>query len=376
MMGKWLIMGGRIWRGGRLAENRLKEIVVKNEADEEIYLADEDIIVPGLYDLHCHLWGQRDAFGKGSLISLSPEHMQSTGVVGCSDAGSYGYLDWPNANRLWTQSNLGIKSWMNVLPEGLTTPDIPPTAAGRIDKERLEDLFLQSQGRMLGFKVMLGLNGADAQRERDWLRLARTAADECGAALMVHLTGSHVTTEEILDYLKRGDILAHIYNAGGARGTILDDGGEVLRQVAAAQERGILLEASSAFRHFSFSVYAKAHALGLEPDIIATDNNLRDFRRQPLFDLTHMLSKLMAAGMAEEAALRAAIDKPREYLGFAEEADSNLVILKYLRRPTVYQDTALPDSVMLSSEWTYTTDCIVYRNHCLWLSQAGRSKSE
>ena len=91
-MSIWNFIGGQLWSEGGLRQNERFSIEVKDEPSREILLNPGDVITPGLYDIHCHLWGQKDTFGKGSLISLSPEHLLADGIAGCADAGSYGYL--------------------------------------------------------------------------------------------------------------------------------------------------------------------------------------------------------------------------------------------------------------------------------------------
>ena len=364
-MSIWNFIGGQLWSEGGFRQNERFSIEVKDEPSREILLNPGDVITPGLYDIHCHLWGQKDTFGKGSLISLSPEHLLADGIAGCADAGSYGYTDWESADRLWRLSALNIKSWINVLPEGLT-------AAGRsapenIDLDRLVNLFERHAGRVLGFKLMHGLASDRPDWERGWLDIAREAADRVGTKLMVHLTGSILPIGETIAHLRKGDILSHIYNAAGPGGIIVGEDGNILPEVFEARRRGILFEASSAFRHFSFVVYRRAHEAGLEPDIIATDNNLRDYRKLPLIGLAHLVSKLTAAGMDKTAALKAAIDTPRLCMDMKEDVAGNVVLLREIRENVVFQDTVLknPAPVFLESDRYYRATFSILNNRCI-----------
>ena len=366
-MSVWEFIGGQIWKDGSLCENKQFTIEVERESDREIFLERDDVIIPGFFDGHCHLWGQKDTFGKGSFISLSAEHVMADGIVGCADAGSYGYTDWENADRIWRMSRLNIKSWINILPEGLTRAR--RTSPEEIDTERLIELFNSHKDRLLGFKLMHGFAPDRPDWERGWLHIAREVADKAGAHLMVHLTGSVLPIGETIACLRKGDILSHIYNAAGPGGIIVGEDGRVLPEVFAARNKGVLFEMSSAFRHFSFDMYRRAHEVGLEPDIIATDNTLRDYGKLPLIDIAHLVSKMIAAGMAREEALRAAIDTPRQYMGFEENYTGNAVLLKYVHEKTLFQDTTLdePAPIVLEGQGYYRPTHGILNNQCVFI---------
>jgi len=368
-MGIWKFYGGRIWQNSQLKNNDVFMIEVNQENNKTFELDDDDVITPGFYDIHCHIWGQKDAFGKGSLISLSPGHLLSTGIFGCADAGSYGYYDWLEANRLWRQSSLAIKSWINILPESLTTPEKPYTLPEAIDQGRLLALCQEHRDSLLGIKFMHGLANGDQEKERAWLRIAHNIARQAKTAFMVHMTGSTLDIRETLEMLEAGDIISHAYNYGGPGGVMLDKNGEIIPEVLEAKKRGVLFDMAPAFRHFSFKVYNKAHIVGLDPDFIATDNNIRDYRKMPMKDIVHLLSQMIAAGMDYEAAFQAAIDTPRKYMGFGENYKENMVILKYVQTETIYQDTILrdPPPIYLKSDWTYKAKYGVYRNECIFM---------
>lgn len=366
-MSQWKFIGGKIWQNGHLINNAGFSISVTNETSKVIELDNEDILIPGYYDLHCHVWGQKNAYGVGSVISISPDHLLSTGIVACADAGSYGYNDWEEANRIWTYSPITIKSWLNVIPESLTTPGIPYTTADQVNKERLISLFERNRASLIGYKFMHGLMPTSDQ-EHEYLALAREVADATGGRIMIHLTGSKIPIQETIGYLKPGDILSHVFNYGKPFGVIIDENGEIIPEVIEAQKRGILLESSSAFRHFSFQSFEAARDAGINADIIATDNNLRDFRRQPLFDITHFMSKMVADGMNIEKALKAAIDTPCEIMGLNISYDKNVVLLRHITGDFDYQDTTLKDPapIVIHRHFSYQIEYGIYNNWCVF----------
>lgn len=372
-MGYFNFYGGKIWKENRLTKNNLFCIEVENEINRDIYLEESDIITPGLYDIHCHLWGQKDAVTNHELLSVSFEHMLSTGVIGCSDAGSYGYNDWIQADRMWSLRPDSIKSWINIFPDGLIYHNRPFNfpSADQINKEKLIELYSTHKKRLLGFKLMQGQSEGSIEKEREWLKLAREVADMAGTNIMVHITNSLLDVRETLEYMKKGDIISHAYNNSGCKGKIIDDQGNIFDEVVDARKRGVLFELSQGRRHFSYKVYQQAHDIGFEPDFIATDINMTCYRKIPMVDLVYVISKVIAAGMDKEIALRAAIDNPSKYMKMEKDYKQNLLVLKMVNQPTIYQDTILKelDSKSICADWRYRASYCVYKNHCIFINK-------
>ena len=362
-MGVWNLKGGRRWQDGHLKNNDLFSIEVENDSTtRDIQLHSDDIITSGLYDLHCHVQGIRPTWaGTNNILGLGAEAYLFDGVYGLADAGSYGYDYWKDSDQLWQMSRVQIRSWLNVLPEGLTQTEPDHTLAEDIDLNRLLMTYQEAEGRILGFKYMHGLSGGDPNVELAWLRKVKQASRIVHAPVMVHLTGGPLPIEAIIAELDEGDILAHIYNGAGPGGVILDADGHVKSVVREAAEKGILFELDAGFKHINFKVFRQAFAEGIMPYFIATDTTCNNWRVLPVYNMEHFLSEVIQLGLDEETTLRCAIDRPRDYMGFIDNPKENMVILKKQQHSTVFQDN-IADKNEFVGEWEYIPKYCVFNN--------------
>lgn len=365
-MGIWHLKGGRRWYDGKLQDNDVFSIVVENDPMiRNIHLQPEDIITSGLYDLHCHVQGICPTWaGVNNILGLGAEAYLFDGVFGLADAGSYGYDHWKESDQLWQMSRVQIRSWLNVLPEGLTQTEPNHTLATDIDLNRLVQTYQDANGRLLGYKYMHGLSGGDPDVELDWLRKVKQASRVVGAPVMVHLTGGALSVETIISELDAGDILAHIYNGAGPGGLILDHTGHVRPIVREAARKGILFELDAGFKHINFDVFRQALAEGVKPHFIATDTTCNNWKILPVYSMAHFLSEVIQLGLDVETTLQCAIDRPRAYMGIKDDPDKNLVVLKKRVHATVFQDN-IADKNEFIGEWEYIPKYCVLGNQAV-----------
>lgn len=365
-MSIWSLHGGMLWKNGDLCKNNIFSIQVDNDdQDRDVLLQEQDIITPGLFDLHCHLQGIRPTWaGTNNILGLGAEAYLFDGIYGCADAGSYGYDLWNESDELWQMSRIQIKSWLNVLPEGLTRADAKHTLAKDIDLDRLITTFNQANGRLIGYKYMHGLSGGDPQIELDWLKLVKAASRAVGAPVMVHLTGGPLSIDTIIDELDPGDILAHIYNGVGPGGTVLDDDGHVKASVLSAAEKGILFELDAGFKHIDFNVFRKAYAEGVQPHFLATDTTCNNWKILPVYGMAHFLAEAIQLGIPVEMALTCAIDRPCKYMGFEQDLSKNIVVLKWHEQKTAFQDN-IAAKHEFNGSWDFTSEYCVFKNQSI-----------
>jgi dihydroorotase len=89
-----------------------------------------------------------------------------------------------------------------------------------------------------GIKIRLAasLVGADPDHSREVLRRARQVADQIGKPIMVHVGGTAISLDEIVNRLTRGDIVTHVYHAH-AEGVLDDSGGQQLTSRSCVSRR-------------------------------------------------------------------------------------------------------------------------------------------
>ncbi|MCL7748844.1 hypothetical protein [Halalkalibacter alkaliphilus] len=318
-MATWGFKGGLKWFNSGFVENKEVKIDVINELDREFELPDGCLIVPGLVDFHCHVWA------PGALVGVTDIEYLSSGVVAVVDAGTFGYDGWANADRLWQNSQIEIRSWLSVLPEGLTLhPNPNPTKPENISMERLLETASLSGQRLYGFKVRLGQRGVE--NDRGLLTVAREAAEKSGLKMMVHLTDTSLTIDEVLDTLRPGDILTHPYH--GKKGNILDAKGKVATCFLDAVEKGLLLDVGQGSKHFSWKVFKQAISEGLKPHFISSDLVRNTWKKPPVDDMSYIVSRFIAGGLSKDEVFSSLLNNATDFMGIKIDPTKNLVVLQ------------------------------------------------
>lgn len=326
-MGQWRIEGGNIWKERDFAANQEITMEVGLERDCTIRLQEDDLILPGLIDMHAHLWAPpaRSPFG------VEGNRYFSDGFVGALDAGTYGVNDWEEAEKYWQQfSNLRIKSFLSILPEGLTVfPPVTPTLPEEINTDCYVEVISAHPGQALGVKVQLGwLPYKSAETDEALMRLCREIADRSETHMMVHISGQCMNARDSANFLHKGDILTHPYS--GFANTILDDRGNVLPEVFAARDRGVLFDMGYAGKHFSWRVFRQAYAQGLKFDTLGADLVEMSHRTpgSKVVDQFHILSALLNFGVSRQEVFQALVTNPAQYLGFPLSYHNQCVVLR------------------------------------------------
>lgn len=331
-MGQWRVEGGRIWQEREFASNREIVMELGEEPDRVVRLREDDLILPGMIDMHAHIWAPpaRSPFG------VEGNRYFSEGFVGALDAGTFGADDWEAAEKYWQKfSNLRLKSFLSILPEGLTVfPPVTPTLPEEINVDRYVDVITAHPGQALGVKVQLGwLPYKSAQTDTALMRLCRQIADRSKTHMMVHISGQCMGARDSADFLQKGDILTHPYS--GFSNTILDEKGNVLPEVLAARDRGVVFDLGYAGKHFSWSVFRQAYAQGLKFDTLGADLVEMSYRTpgSKVVDQFHILSALLNFGVSREEVFQALVTNPAVYLGFPLTYHNQCVVLRRREQP-------------------------------------------
>lgn len=328
ILGIWTIKGGKLWNGTSFEDNAEIIRVLPGEADRALCLESEDLILPGVIDSHVHLWSPASV----SRFGVDAERLYAQGVVGVVEAGSFGCRNWPSAGRYWTNSAKNtVKSFMHVIPEGFAV--FPPNNLTRPEDIDADEVIAAIRadvtGTLLGLKVHLGfLYYKSEETDRGQLQKARCVADETGKRLLVHISGSMLDIEEVLSYLKPGDIVTHMYT--GFEKNIFSSG-RLSEAMLEAKERGIVMDVAHAAKHFSWNVFRMAYSQGLTFDTISSDLTAFSFwqpETNTLFDFYHLLSAFLAAGIDRDEVFRAATTVPSQIYDIPLNIEEKVLILK------------------------------------------------
>jgi dihydroorotase len=249
------------------------------------------VLVPGLVDLHTHLYEGVSHYG------IDPDaNCLRRGVTTAVDAGSAGAQTFPGFRRyVIERAQTRVLAFLHVAVQGMIT-----TLVGELEDLRWaspEQAVARAREHpdvIVGVKVRLGYQmvGDDPGPA---LRLARQASEELGLPLMVHIIDMRRPIGWLLRHLGEGDIVTHCFHAN--EGGILGPFGRLDPAVARARARGVLFDVGHGAGSFAFSVAKAAFAQDFPPDTVSSDLHAHNVAG-PVYDQATTLSKLLHCGRA------------------------------------------------------------------------------
>ncbi|MBM9462466.1 amidohydrolase/deacetylase family metallohydrolase [Aeromicrobium sp. YIM 150415] len=285
-------------------------------------------VLPGLIDLHTHYYRWSTPLGYDPR-----RYSFRDGVTTIVDAGSAGALTLPGL----VQTARGIGRGNLFAFVNLSTIGIIHNEVGELHDLRTADIDLlaeaieENRDFVVGIKLRLSrwVNGENPGNAREALRRALAAGERTGVPLMVHVFDPSLALIEILDALRPGDIVTHVFSRSRESVVASQENWDALLR---ARARGVVLDVGCGRGGLDFSVGREAIARGLYPDTISSD--LTEVTADgPVFGLTATMSKMLAIGMPFEEVLRAVTINPATVLRRPELAElregavANLAVL-------------------------------------------------
>ncbi len=244
------------------------------------------LVVPGLIDLHVHVYDGVSHYGIDADTYLL-RRGTTTGV----DVGSAGAQTFPGLRRMVVeQAQTRIYAYLHIAVEGMISVLVGELEDLRwASVEQCVRVAEANRDVIAGVKLRAGYQmvGPDP---RPALGLALEAADALGLPLMVHVIDMGMPLPGLLARLRPGDVVTHCFH--GNDGGLLDEGGQVWREAFAARERGILFDVGHGSGSFTWRVARAALAQGFPPDTISSDVHAHN-HAGPVYDLPRTLSKLL-----------------------------------------------------------------------------------
>ena len=273
------------------------------------------LLTPGLIDLHGHFYHG----GTGSAVHAD-QHCLSAGATTGVDAGSAGFLNYgAMRDYVFPAHRTRLLAFLHIGAVGLAANRILGGGLQDlriIDADRTAATVKENPGFLFGVKVRMEHNAVAYWNAAEAMRLARSAADQSGGRLMVHVSGTPIPLPQVLDFMGPGDICTHAFN-GNAEG-ILDKQERIRPEVQAAVDRGVIMDLGHAGVHCDVEVARAAMAQGLAPHTISTDLHIGPPGRK-VYGMNDLISKFHAMGMALPDAIAASTRRPAEVLGLQGE---------------------------------------------------------
>jgi len=270
------------------------------------------IVVPGLIDLHAHVyWG-----GTSMGVEAEPV-MRRSGTTTFVDAGSAGPGNFPGFRRhVIETSPVRILAYLNISYPGIFAFS-PTVMVGECADFRLFDLgecvrvARENSDIVVGIKVRVG-RGAGGSSGVAPLDMAIEAAEELGLPVMAHLDYPPPTRRDVLSRLRPGDILTHYFrpypNAPtGPRGI------GVREEVMAARRRGVIFDIGHGAGSFSFDTTRGMLNANFLPDVISSDIHVLSING-PAHDILEIMSKFYCLGVGLADIVRTVTSAPASAL--------------------------------------------------------------
>ncbi len=342
-----LLRGGRVFDAASgtdglldvsIAGGRIARVApgIDPGASRRVYDARNCIVVPGLVDLHTHVYWGGTALGVDAE-AIAPRSGTTTFV----DAGSAGagnmagfkrHVIDPATPRILAFLNIGYAGIFGVGP-GMTTGELSdPALVSALAATRAAESFADE---IVGIKVRASLSAGCSSLEP--VRIARTVARDLRIPLMVHIGQPPPTVGAILPLLGEGDILTHVFRPPA--NCLIDRQNRLLPEVVEARDRGVLFDVGHGLNAFSFESARRCLDAGLRPDTISTDIHVNNIAG-PVLDFATTLTKFLALGVPLEEVLACATSAParaisRPDLGnIGKYACADVAVLKVLDQAT------------------------------------------
>ena len=270
------------------------------------------IVVPGLIDLHTHVY-----WGGTSLGVDAAELAPRSGTTTFVDAGSAGPGNFHGFRRhVIEPSPLRILPYLNVSFPGIfafsaTVMVGENTDLRLIDPRECVRVINANRDLIVGVKVRVGRN-AGGNSGAAPLDMAIEVAEEVGLPVMAHLDHPPPSRLEVLSRLRRGDVLTHCFRpfpSAPVRGD-----GRIREEVLAARERGVVFDIGHGGGSFGFRTAELMLEAGFLPDVISSDVHTLSING-PAFDQLVTMSKFLMLGVELGAVIRASTAAPAAALG-------------------------------------------------------------
>ena len=261
------------------------------------------IVVPGLIDLHTHVY-----WGGTSLGIDAEEFCRSSGVTTAIDTGSAGPGNFAGFRKhVIDKSAVRILAYLHISHAGIfgfsTTVSVGESEDIRLmDPAAAVEVVEANRDTIVGMKVRVGRHASGDQGLAP-LDIALQVAEEVGLPLMAHIDEPPPSYEEVIARLRPGDVLTHAFRPFPNAPCTAQ--GSVKPAVMAARKRGVLFDIGHGMGSFAFKTARAMLASGFAPDTISSDVHKLCING-PAFDLVTTMSKFLCLGMTLNEVIKAA----------------------------------------------------------------------
>jgi dihydroorotase len=328
-------------------------------------------VTPGLLDIHTHVYTFRPRTAYYVETLDADAHLLSSGVTSTVDAGTAGWIDFPDFKEACIdKSKVRILAMINIADGGM------------VDRDSEQDIHALNPGLAAAVAeaypdLVVGVKAAhywtrepfDADHP-PWASVERAveAGERCGKPVMVDFwprPPERPYPDLILSKLRPGDIHTHVF---ARQFPIVDQDGHVYDYLRQARARGVIFDLGHGAGSFWFRNAVPALQDGFPPDSISTDLHMGNING-PVVSMINTMSKCLNIGMPlQEVIMRSTVAPARE-IGHPElgtlnvGAEADIAVMKRLEGTFGFADCGrakLTGSVKLECAMTVRAGEIVY----------------
>jgi dihydroorotase len=307
------------------------------------------LAVPGLIDLHAHV------FPYGSAIGIPADELvanqSTTTLVSAGDAGANNIAAFRRFIVPATRARL--YAFVHIANHGLTgfpVPELYNIEFAQVDAAARA--IAENSDIVLGAKVRMSEN-VIAKHGMEPLKRAILACERAGTGgkVMCHIGGVETPglMSQILDTLRAGDVLTHAYsgapNIANAFTNIVQDG-KLLPAAVEAKKRGVVFDVGHGGGSFDYTIAEAAIAGGAGPDVISSDIHVFSGNSPGMPYLTWVMSKFMNLGYTLEQVVTMATATPAKVINKMPKAGTlqvgapgDVSLLEVVEGPVSFVDT-------------------------------------
>ena len=305
------------------------------------------LVVPGLIDLHAHVFTSGIGIPADELIL----YQGTTTAVSAGDAGASTFATY--RRYATAQSRTRIFAFVHIANIGLSA--FPVGELFNIDFAQTEaaaKALAENADVAIGIKVRMSQN-VIARHGITPLQRAIRACEIAGTngRVMCHIGG--VETVElmslILQTLRPGDILTHCYSGApndDGKFTNIVQGGKLLPSALDAKARGVLFDVGHGGGSFDYTVAEAAIAQGCPPDTISSDIHVYSGNSAGQPYLTNVMSKFLNMGYSLEQVVTMVTANPAKIINRIPKhgtlqlgAPADATLLEVVDGPVEFVDT-------------------------------------
>lgn len=254
--------------------------------DAEVFDAEGAYVSVGWLEPHTHFNSER-AVGIDAQEDLLRQGV--TYALDLGTQGPYNYADY--RKELQHTSNLKFRCYLNIATYGAGTGRDRMDFSGPqdIDREAVIRVANQYRHELLGLKARI-----DAMFAYDpvfVMEQLRSLGDELNMPIAVHAPRSLIGIDNLMPYLKKGDVLCHTLAGNSDVMTVIDENGNIKKSVLDARERGVIFDLSHGSNAYSYATAETAWKCGFFVDTISSDLHAGNING-PVFSLGVVLTKI------------------------------------------------------------------------------------